>query len=563
MIRIGRVLRSAKKGERITVYLKDGTSVTAIAQNDLVSTEVMVAGNKAFSQDTNSLVLSRNTKLLRSINTYEEKFNARWAYLFEIIDRTDLSVDYAFPCYSFDGFRGGAFKLGDGSTPFESHTQAVQDYLTSRFFQHSYLSDDRVKDYRGQSGTRFHVLTYDKKYFFYQRSIQQFHYKRHPGYQLSEAEIPRNSGKRSIYCQVGNAKPSLVLEIPYDEPFSPHLSFLPNQEKIEVVIQYGKLPQRPYHQTKGIEIKFVQGNHPNYIYPNASGGGDSYVVLDSSCHEHNGRPISVYDSATKKWAKVKTIQFDLAGQKTKERINTNPSPIEVDPDNWQYDWLSTYSDYRGTPNETFVNSSQEAIDWLNANGRIVSGQPQTVLEGMSPFTVDDFAYNLYNTPPDLSSQETERYSYRTGLISDRLSGFRTAYCDRRLIAYDVITVPSVLPDTDGLAMLTVDFVGFGGMTKNGFVYVEPSDLESSEDERYYTLPYYVPLLKTFPGLSKNIVKGLSKGTVTRKRAFLTNSEITQDNPSGVSIEFPVDFPLLQIPAVDEGDYNFLGLCPIA
>jgi hypothetical protein len=112
-------------------------------------------------------------------------------------------------------------------------------------------------------------------------------------------------------------------------------------------------------------------------------------------------------------------------------------------------------------------------------------------------------------------------------------------------------------------MLTVDFVGFGGMTKNGFVYVEPSDLESSEDERYYTLPYYVPLLKTFPGLSKNIVKGLSKGTVTRKRAFLTNSEITQDNPSGVSIEFPVDFPLLQIPAVDEGDYNFLGLCPIA
>ena len=559
-IKIGYIKTFAEKGDRVTVYFDNGTSNSFIAQNDLTASKVAVIGDRVFSEDVSRLILNRTTELFKTTVESSPDLVPTWAYLFETIDRKDLSLEYAYPTYCFDGFRNGAHKIGDGSTSYPTHTEAKIAYLSSRLVLNYPSMRGTIRDRRGSYGRRFKVLVYDANYVA-DRDRDINNYTKPNNSPIIETELDRIPGKRSVYCQIGSQNPKLILEIPYDEPFSTHISYLPNKKFIEVVVRYGKLPQRPYFQSKGIWVRYYKSEVPANLKIPRLYGGSANDLRATAAFDVSADPSyglggkSNTDYPTKEWVKVKVMKFKLNGSLIGEKVYTNPEPIEIDPDNWQKEWLSTYSDYRGTPDEWEM--TQDIIDWLNQNG-----SPKNALSDFVPYKTDEFSYNLFQTPLYANNQEAYRLSFRTGLITDKLSGWRTAYCDRALEVYDLVSVPQELENTQGLALLTIQFGGFGGMTSKGFVFVEPEDLESSEDPRYYG-NLNTSLKKVFPGLSKNIIKGLSKRTVQRARSFLTTSELTQTNLNGIVLEQKAQFPKLQIPPeVLESDYNFLALTPI-
>lgn len=71
-IKIGFIKSFARKGDRVTVYFPNGKSDRFVANNDITSTEVMVIGDRAFSQDAAQQKLAITTRLFKSRNNYEQ-----------------------------------------------------------------------------------------------------------------------------------------------------------------------------------------------------------------------------------------------------------------------------------------------------------------------------------------------------------------------------------------------------------------------------------------------------------------------------------------------------------
>jgi hypothetical protein len=92
-MKIGTIKSFVRKGDRVTVYFANGKSDRFIAQNDITSREVMVMGDRAFSQDAGQVKLVTTTRLFKSRNNYEE--GGRYPYLSVFInDQDQLVVTY-------------------------------------------------------------------------------------------------------------------------------------------------------------------------------------------------------------------------------------------------------------------------------------------------------------------------------------------------------------------------------------------------------------------------------------------------------------------------------------
>jgi hypothetical protein len=131
-IKIGTIKSFARKGDRVTVYFANGKSDRFIAENDITSKEVVVMGDRAFSQDAAQQKLHITTRLFKSRNNYEE--GGKYPYLSVFINgQNQLVVTY----------NGGQRTLGD--LPFSSLKAVNLNRLNSEIFTGTILSKDDTK----------------------------------------------------------------------------------------------------------------------------------------------------------------------------------------------------------------------------------------------------------------------------------------------------------------------------------------------------------------------------------------------------------------------------------
>jgi hypothetical protein len=89
-IKIGYIKSFAKKGDRVTVYFPNGKRDRFVAENDITSRDVVVIGDRAFSQDVGQEKLRITTRLFKSRNNYEE--GSRYPYLSVFINQQEELV---------------------------------------------------------------------------------------------------------------------------------------------------------------------------------------------------------------------------------------------------------------------------------------------------------------------------------------------------------------------------------------------------------------------------------------------------------------------------------------
>ena len=137
-IKIGYIKTFAEKGDRITVYFADGSTGSFTAQNDLISSEVVVMGDRVFSEDVSRSLLSRTTELFKSQQLDIGEVSYPWAYLFSIDDYEAMQdsegreIQYTDSSWSLDDLEGHLKSFGDGGgeyKTFEELDEFMQGYL--------------------------------------------------------------------------------------------------------------------------------------------------------------------------------------------------------------------------------------------------------------------------------------------------------------------------------------------------------------------------------------------------------------------------------------------------
>ena len=124
--KIGFIKSFAKKSDRVTVYFPDGSTSNFTAQHDLTSSEVVVVGDRAFSNDVSRLILSRTTELFKSSQNVTDEITFPWAYLFSIDDyeafedATGRQIQYTDSSWSIDYLEGHLKVFGDGGGDFKT-----------------------------------------------------------------------------------------------------------------------------------------------------------------------------------------------------------------------------------------------------------------------------------------------------------------------------------------------------------------------------------------------------------------------------------------------------------
>lgn len=130
MARIGNISSPTKRGDYVTVYFEDGITGQYIAQTDLTSSKVAVLGNRAFSDDEASVELNFR-EVFKNTHSYEEGGVQTWAYLFNLYDHTDKSIDFVLPTWMNDYLDHYIRPMGDGGGLVQTKAQG---WLTTSHF---------------------------------------------------------------------------------------------------------------------------------------------------------------------------------------------------------------------------------------------------------------------------------------------------------------------------------------------------------------------------------------------------------------------------------------------
>ena len=134
-IKFGFIKSSTQKGYRTTVYFPDGNSQVFTASNDLTAAEVVVMGDRVFSNDPARSELTRTTELFKSSqNLTEEAIAYPWTYLFEINDFDTFTnssgepVEYTDTSWVYDDVEGLFRPFGDGGGEFKTRAEILDFY---------------------------------------------------------------------------------------------------------------------------------------------------------------------------------------------------------------------------------------------------------------------------------------------------------------------------------------------------------------------------------------------------------------------------------------------------
>lgn len=307
---------------------------------------------------------------------------------------------------------------------------------------------------------------------FYRLVDDSFKIYRSSFYLIPEVS-KRTSGVKSIYVQVRDRPKVLLHQIPAFEAYTGHISPLPGNQ-LEVVLNCGK--QFPEDRSLS-----------------------NYNLWRGEAR--NGR-----SKAEREWAQKRVYRLDSSGKVIPDLTeifnnaltDANPSRVSdeiiISPDNWQFDWLNQYKDYR--------------------------------FPGFEVNDYDELGYIYF----ELNS--------RIGEVVDLNSAYRTYKGDRSL-SYQKGT-PSKL-----LIRNLISYVGLGTLTDRGFVYLAPENLFDLNVELDYSFKFDT---RFFPHPNYSVFSGLVNGNQTQKRYFLLKeSEYRNDIfIPGITIEKVTQFPKLDL-----------------
>lgn len=107
------------KGQKVRIR---GSNKTYIAETDIISNPVLILGDRAIGKDFSRLSLNRRNELFKLKNEPQSKSEFEWAYLFEVAEFEDTSLEFSETSWEYNQMRGGYEPLGDGSGRYENLT---------------------------------------------------------------------------------------------------------------------------------------------------------------------------------------------------------------------------------------------------------------------------------------------------------------------------------------------------------------------------------------------------------------------------------------------------------
>lgn len=239
-------------------------------------------------------------------------------------------------------------------------------------------------------------------------------------------------------------------------------------------------------------------------------------IINNQFSQQIGVPrLEVKTVFNRDWAQVRVYRLNSAGTIISTNVYNNPEPFELSELNWQKPWLNSYEDYRTI--FFFLDSNPAAHFW--------------------------------------------EHKTRTGIINDLNSAYRTFYGDRSTEYIKTVDRTSAL-------RRLIHYTSLGTLTPQGFVYLTPDDLYSTEVELDFSASFSTRL-KPAPNFA--IKEGLRTGNITKPIYYLTNGElvlrettalyIQSEFTNQITIERPTEFPPLDLPD-DLGDLQ-VGIKAIA